>query len=198
MLVLMRDVLMGLAVLLVTTCPARAQDPFQSAPGPTPQSARPMPRPHASRPPPAEPESIEPAVVPRPVAPVGPNPPPAAPVEAGRFDGVWTGNRTCAAFGNRQAFSTRIIIVEVRNNRLSQVSKFTAGTPGYATLDGTIDRAGNVTVVGAGISGGVAGGAPRGMPVRFRYEGRFDGDRFVGNDVMALPRECRLELTRHR
>jgi hypothetical protein len=107
-------------------------------------------------------------------------------------------NTICAAFGKRQAFSAGIIVVEVRNNRLSQVSHFTAGTPGYATLDGTIDQAGNVTLVGEGISGGVAGGAPRGTPVRFRYEGRFEGDRFVGNDVMALPRECRLDLTRHQ
>jgi hypothetical protein len=172
MLVQMRDVVIGLAVL-VATYSAWAQDPFQSAPGPAPQSARPPARQHLPRPPPAEPEPAEPVVVPRLAAPVGPSAAPA-PAEAGRaarFDGVWTGNRSCAAFGQRQAFSAGLIVVKVRNNRLSQVSHFTAGTPGYATLDGTIDQAGNVTLVGEGIASGVAGGAPRGTPVRFRYEG---------------------------
>lgn len=187
--------LLGLPLVIAAPGVAQAaDDPFQSAPGP--EAPKPPPRPHV----PLPPSEGEP-VAPGPVAPAAPNMapgPPSEPGRAGQFDGVWTGNRSCAAFGNRQAFTTRTLIFEIKNSHVSLISRAAAGTPGYATIEETLDQAGNVTLVGEGISNGAPGGAPRGTQVRYRYEGRFEAERFTANDIMSLPRECHLELTRHR
>lgn len=165
-------------VTLLAAYPVFAQnDPFKSAPAPTPPISR-----HAA-PHPTDPIPLESAPLPRSLI---------------SFDGVWTGTYSCTAYQQKAEYSYRFVL-RIKDGRAVErvdAPSRTPGTPGYQTVDGMIDAAGKVTIIRSGISNGTPTGAlPRGEAFSDETDGQFIGNEFNGK-VVSSARPCTLRLTR--
>jgi hypothetical protein len=148
--------------------------------------ASPPPR----RPPPAEP-------IPRAVqAPAAPTPrvaaraPSAAP--PADYNGRWTAEISCRAFGARPAFGSKIPF-SVADSAFS-VQHGEQGKPGSFTLSGNPDSDGRLQLAGDGIAPG-SGRRATGQPYKAAFDGSFSGERYQGAGQLGA-QECTLAISR--
>lgn len=112
-----------------------------------------------------------------------------------RFDGTWRGELTCGATtaegspGWHYQFGGRI------SNGRFHAELGVAGTPGYQTFDGTIDRDGGLVMALSGIRAeGDLLHRPEGSMFHDIYVGRFDTSR--GNATRSDRRSCLIIFTK--
>jgi class 3 adenylate cyclase len=128
----------------------------------------------AAKPPPA------PAPVPAPAA--------AAPH---RYDGVWSGSIVCEP-ANGQPERTFGLHASASNDVFA-LRHGHPGKPGFLALRGSPDAEGRLVLLGKGLSGRLSGHP--GTPIRARFEGRFENDRYEGNGNWGR-RSCSAKLAR--
>jgi class 3 adenylate cyclase len=108
-----------------------------------------------------------------------------------RFDGVWRGELACAAGGpdNRQATNVARI-VRIKDGEMTFESGGTLGQPRTYRAVGTVLDDDTIDLRGPGTS-------QRGTPFQFHLAGKFNGNSFSGDTVLA-GRPCKVTLTRER
>lgn len=181
----MRRKIAAALLLLLTALPAAAQtsDPFRTAPAPAPQPApKPAPR-----------------LAPQPETAPAPAPVPSPPDPAKRFDGLWLGQYSCQAIGNKPGFA-RPMTLQIKDSRVSSVEALPANQPGYAGITGMISPDGSIALAYEGVGLGVPGSPyARGEHFTRRLNGRFSGEQLLATDSgVDNSRGCALTLTRHQ
>jgi class 3 adenylate cyclase len=116
---------------------------------------------------------------------------PVAPAPARHYDGNWSAFVVCEA---NEKFPERTFgfAATVTNDQFSLMHG-EAGRPGSLALRGTPDADGRLVLLGHGLTGRRSGRP--GTPIRARFEGKFQGDRYEGNGIWGR-RSCTANIAR--
>jgi len=124
--------------------------------------------------------------------PPAPAPAPAPPAASlHRYDGVWTATIACAAV-NQLPARTFELRASVTNDEFA-LAHGTFGQPGFLALRGKPDADGRLVLQGRGLSGRRS--ARPGTPIRARFEGQFEAERYEGSGKWGK-RQCVAKLSR--
>ena len=110
------------------------------------------------------------------------------------YNGEWSAEMKCRAFGARPAFTSSIPL-SVTDDTFN-VQQGEQGKPGSFALSGTPGPDGRLQLSGDGIAPGGSRRTP-GQPYKAAFDGRFAGDRYEGAGQLGA-QDCSLAISRAR
>ncbi len=122
-----------------------------------------------------------------------PKPPPNPPVVArlNRFDGIWRGDFACQAGGPDHRAATNVTrLVRIKGGEMTLESGGIQGQPRSYRAVGTVEDDDTVDLRGPGTT-------QKGTPYQFHLVGKFSGNSFSG-DIVLAGRPCKLTLAREK